>query len=94
MSIVLKFEDGKSYTRQEFDEIANTYAEKLKNAGYDRTCRIGIYSDWNNIFKIFGAMQVCSPVIVDKDSKTFELQSYDIDTVSYTHLTLPTKRIV
>ena len=25
-----KFEDGKSYTRQEFDEIANTYAEKLK----------------------------------------------------------------
>ena len=24
-------------------------------------------------------MQVCSPVIVDKDLKTFELQSYDID---------------
>ena len=79
MSTILKFEDGKSYTKEEFDKISNVYAEELKKAGYDRTCRIGIYSDWNNIFKIFGAMQVCSPVIVDKDSKTFELDFYDID---------------
>lgn len=79
MSIILKFEGGKSYTKQEFDKLAQEYTNQLIEAGYDKTCRIGIYSDWKNIFKIFGAMKVCSPVIIDKDSKTFELDFYDID---------------
>ena len=79
MSYILKFENGKAYTKDEFDSIAETYAEQLRQAGYDKTCRIGVYSDWTNIFKIFGAMKVCSPVIVDNQFKDFEKNFYDID---------------
>jgi hypothetical protein len=71
VSIILNFEDGESYTKQQFDTIADTYAAQLIQAGYDRTCRIGIHSSWHNIFKIFGAMKVCSPVIVDEHSTMF-----------------------
>ena len=79
MNVLLDFENGKSYTKDEFDDIANRYAKQLRKAGYDRTCRIGIYSNWKNIFKIFGAMQVCSPVIVDEKFNKFETDFYDID---------------
>ena len=79
MSIILNFEDGESYTKQQFDTVADMYAAQLIQAGYDRTCRIGIHSSWRNIFKIFGAMKVCSPVIVDEHSTTFENSTYDID---------------
>lgn len=77
--IILKFENGKSYTKKEFDTIADTYAQQLIAAGYDRTCRIGVYSNWDNIFKIFGVMKVCSPVIIDENFKDFEKQSYAVD---------------
>ena len=79
MNIILNFEDGESYTKQQFDTIADTYAAQLIQAGYDRTCRIGIHSSWHNIFKIFGAMKVCSPVIVDEHSTMFENSTYDIE---------------
>ena len=79
MSIILDFEDGPKYTREQFDAIASTYSQQLKDKGYDKTCRIGIYSNWENIFKIFGAMQVCSPVIIDENFKDFEKQNYDVD---------------
>lgn len=79
MSYLLKFEDGPSYTKSEFDLRASEYSKLLEQKGYDRTCRIGIYSNWENIFKIFGAMKVCSPVIIDENFKDFEKQNYDVD---------------
>ena len=66
--------DKPKLSKDEFDDIANRYAKQLRKAGYDRTCRIGIYSNWKNIFKIFGAMQVCSPVIVDEKFNKFETE--------------------
>lgn len=79
MNTILKFEDGPSYTKAEFDSLADRYAQELRQKGYNRTCRIGISSDWTNIFKIFGAMQVCSPVIIDNKLGHFEKNFYDID---------------
>jgi acyl-coenzyme A synthetase/AMP-(fatty) acid ligase len=75
----LVFQNGQTYTKEQFDNIANTYAEELRQCGYDKTCRIGVYSNIENVFKLFGAMQVCSPVIVDHTLTKTELDFYDID---------------
>ena len=40
MKPFLVFENGTTYTKEQFDKKANVYAEELKSAGYDRTCRI------------------------------------------------------
>lgn len=79
MKPFLVFEDGTTYTKPQFDNIAKKYAKQLKKAGYDKTCRIGVFSNTENIFKIFGAMQVCSPVIIDHTMTEHELSYYDID---------------
>lgn len=77
--MILKFENGESYTREQFDAIASDYANELIKAGYDKTCRLGVYSHCHNLMKIYGVMQVCSVVIMDKDATDYELGFYDID---------------
>ena len=68
-----------SYTKAEFDEIANQYSEHLRQAGYDRTCRLGVYGDYDNLFKIRGIMNVCSVVVIDSKASEYEKSHYDVD---------------
>jgi acyl-coenzyme A synthetase/AMP-(fatty) acid ligase len=75
----LVFENGTTYTKEQFDNKANVYAEELRSAGYNKTCRIGVYSNIENIFKLFGAMKVCSPTIIDATLTKTELSYYDVD---------------
>lgn len=79
MKPFLVWQDGTSLTKDEFDLRANVYAEQLRDAGYDNTCRVGVYSDISNIFKIFGAIQVCSPVIINQSMPEKEQEYYDVD---------------
>jgi len=79
MKPFLVFENGTTYTKTQFDAKTKKYAKQLKKAGYNKTCRIGVFSNTENIFKIFGAMQVCSPVIIDYTMTEHELSYYDID---------------
>lgn len=79
MKPFLVFENGTTYTKEQFDKKADVYAEQLRSAGYDKTCRVGVYSSIENVFKLFGAMQVCSPVIIDHTMTDTELAFYDID---------------
>ena len=53
MKPFLVFENGTTYTKEQFDNKANVYAEELRSAGYDKTCRIGVYSNIENIFKLY-----------------------------------------
>ena len=71
--------DGNTCNREEFDAAASVFADELRSAGYDNTCRVGIYSGIGNIFKIFGAMQVCSPVIINQHMPLAEQEYYDVD---------------
>ena len=71
--------DGSETSKADFDEKAKLYADELRAAGYDNTCRIGVYSGIGNVFKIFGAMQVCSPVIINQYMPMIEQQYYDVD---------------
>ncbi len=76
----LIYENGNSYTRKEFDEQSEIIAEQLRQSGYDRTCRIGLLSDYNNLIKARGIMKVCSVVFFDKNITEFERSLYgDID---------------
>jgi acyl-CoA synthetase (AMP-forming)/AMP-acid ligase II len=76
----LIYENQKSYTRSEFDEASNIFADQLRLAGYDRTCRIGLYDTYTNLIKAQGVMQVCSVVLFDQTISNFELSMYpDID---------------
>lgn len=68
-----------SYTKKEFDEIANQYSRQLKQAGYDRTCRLGVSGDYDNLFKIRGIMNVCSVVVIDSKASEYEKSHYDVD---------------
>ena len=68
-----------SYTKEESEKIANQYSKKLIQAGYDRTCRLGVLGDYNNIFKIRGIMNVCSVVVIDQNASSFEKSHYDVD---------------
>jgi len=79
MKPLIVWQDGNSCTKEDFDQRADVYAAELRAAGYDNTCRVGVYSNISNVFKIFGAMQVCSPVIIDQHMPAMELEYYDID---------------
>jgi len=67
------------YTKEEFDQKANEYSKLLLEKGYDRTCRLGVLSDYENVFKIRGVMNVCSVVVIDKGASDFEKSHYDVD---------------
>ena len=56
--------NGSEISKADFDEEAKLYADELRAAGYDNTCRIGVYSDTGNVHKVFGAMQVCSQLLL------------------------------
>ena len=80
MKPFLVYEDGKSYTHKEFDYEAEKFSDQLRKAGYDRTCRLGLLSDYRNLIKARGIMNVCSVVFFDKNSTEFERSLYgDID---------------
>jgi len=76
----LVYENGNSYTKEEFDIYALGYSKQLIDAGYDRTCRIGIFSDFRNLIKMKGILNVCSVCVFDEGFSEFELGLYgDID---------------
>ena len=76
----LIYENGTSYTKSEFDAAALIYSRQLIDAGYDRTCRIGIRSDFSNLIKMHGIINVCSVVVFDQNATDFEIGLYgDID---------------
>lgn len=68
-----------SYTKEQCEQIANQYSEQLRAAGYDRTCRLGVYGCYDNVLKIRGIMNVCSVVVIDEKASEFEKSHYDVD---------------
>lgn len=72
----LVYENGNSYTRKEFDRECQKVSQQLIDKGYDRTCRIGLLSDFNNLIRARGIMNVCSVVFFDKNLTEFERSFY------------------
>ena len=68
-----------SYTKVQCEEIAEQYADQLRRIGYDRTCRLGVLGDYDNVLKIKGIMKVCSVVVIDQNASDFEKSHYDVD---------------
>lgn len=77
--IILSFENGDTYTKEQFDSLAQSYAKELIDAGYDKTCRLGVYSHCTNLMKIYGVMSVCSVVVMDYKATEIERKYYDVD---------------
>lgn len=80
MKPLLVYEHGQAYSKEQIDAEAAKISQQLIDAGYDRTCRLGLLSDYNNLIKARGIMNVCSVVFFDKNLSDFEKSLYgDID---------------
>ena len=80
MKPLLVYEHGIEYSKEQIDLEADKISQQLIAAGYDRTCRLGLLSDYNNLIKARGIMNVCSVVFFDKNLSDFEKSLYgDID---------------
>jgi len=69
----------KYYSRDECENLQQEYVTELLQAGYDRTCRLAVTSDYSNIFKYRAIMKVCSVTVIDQHASDFEKSFYDID---------------
>jgi len=69
----------KYYSRDECENLQQKYVTELLQAGYDRTCRLAVTSDYSNIFKYRAIMKVCSVTVIDQYASDFEKSFYDID---------------
>lgn len=79
MKPFLIYENSHTYTKEEFTKEALLYSKKLINAGYNRTCRLGVYDNFENLSKIKGIMDVCSVVIIDHELTEYEQTFYNVD---------------